>query len=145
MSASSSPPPSAAAPIWPAAPADETALAPHAGAPRIRVHEGIAQLRLDRVAEHNRLDPADIDAMTRWFAELARDPAIRALIITGTGERTFSSGYTLDAILSELDDRLERMLDSLEVLPFVTIAALNGGLERLPDQQAYPASDWKGL
>ena len=64
MSADTAPPNPAAAPIWPAGPTDETALAPHPGAPRIRVHEGIAQLRLDRLAEHNRLDPADIDAMT---------------------------------------------------------------------------------
>ena len=128
MSADTASPNPATAPIWPAVPADETALAPHPGAPRIRVHEGIAQLRLDRLAEHNRLDPADIDAMTLWFAQLAADPAIRALVITGTGERTFSSGYTLDAILSELDDRLERMLDALEALPFVTIAALNGSV-----------------
>ncbi len=116
------------APIWPAAPADEAALAPHPGAPRIRVGDGIAQLRLDRLADHNRLDPADLDAMTLWFARLAADPSVRALVITGTGERTFSSGYTLEAILSELDDRLERMLDALEALPFVTIAALNGSV-----------------
>ena len=128
MSAPTDSPHPATAPIWPASPADEIALAPHPGAPRIRIHEGIAQLRLDRLAEHNRLDPADIDAMTLWFAQLAADPTIRALVITGTGERTFSSGYTLDAILSELDDRLERMLDALEALPFVTIAALNGSV-----------------
>lgn len=114
--------------LWPVAADAEQALAPHAGAPRIRVHQGIAHLRLDRLAEHNRLDPADLDAMTRWFGTLAADPTVRALVITGTGDRTFSSGYTLDAIISDLDDRLERMLDTLEALPFVTVAALNGSV-----------------
>ena len=131
MSAQPGPSSAASAPALPDPPDDgsvEQALADHPGAPRIRLHAGVAWLRLDRPAEHNRLDPADLDAMTAWFATLAADPAVRALVITGTGDRTFSSGYTLDAILSDLDDRLERMLDALEALPFVTIAALNGSV-----------------
>jgi hypothetical protein len=42
---------------------------------------------------------------------------LRAVATTGTGEKTFSSGYTLQAIARELDDRLERLLDTLESLP----------------------------
>ena len=116
------------APLWPAPAQAERPLAAHAGAPKVHVAGGVAQLRLDRAAEHNRLDPADLDAMTRWFGELAADPAVRVLVITGTGERSFSSGYTLEAILSDLDDRLERMLDTLEQLPFLTVAAMNGSV-----------------
>jgi enoyl-CoA hydratase/carnithine racemase len=113
---------------WPVAAERECPLAAHPGAPLAHVGGGIAQLRLARPAEHNRLDPADLDAMTAWFEALAADPAVRALVITGTGERTFSSGYTLEAIVSDLDDRLERMLDTLETLPFLTIAAMNGSV-----------------
>ena len=87
-------PPPKPAPLWPAPAQAEQPLAAHAGAPKVHVEGGVAQLRLDRAAEHNRLDPADLDAMTRWFGELAADPAIRVLVITGTGERSFSSGYT---------------------------------------------------
>ena len=70
--------------------------------------------------------PADVDALLALFERLDADGGTRALVITGAGERTFSSGYTLQAIAEELDARFERMLDALETLPFVTIAALNG-------------------
>ena len=113
---------------WPIDGALSAPLGDHPGAPRVHVGAGIAQLRLDRPAEHNRLDPRDLDAMTAWFGALAADPAVRVLVITGTGERSFSSGYTLEAILSDLDDRLERMLDTLENLPFLTVAAMNGSV-----------------
>lgn len=120
--------PAAHAASWPVATDLERPLGEHAGAPRVHVAGGIAQLRLARPAEHNRLDPADLDAMTAWFDALAADGSVRVLVITGTGERSFSSGYTLDAIVSDLDDRLERMLDTLETLPFLTIAAMNGSV-----------------
>jgi len=103
-------------------------LAAHEGAPLIQRAGGLVKLTLNRPAEHNRLDPADVDALSALFAELAADPAMRALVITGAGEKTFSSGYTLQALIDELDARFENMLDALEALPFVTIAQLNGSV-----------------
>ncbi|MFA7666213.1 MAG: enoyl-CoA hydratase/isomerase family protein [Burkholderiaceae bacterium] len=103
-------------------------LADHDGAPLIQRTPGFVKLTLNRPAEHNRLDPADVDAMSALFRELASDPAMRGLVITGTGEKTFSSGYTLQALVDELDARFENMLDALEALPFITIAMFNGGI-----------------
>lgn len=110
-------------------------IAGHPGAPLLTRAPGIARITLNRPAQHNRMDPADIDAMLPLLERLAAEAApgggdapLRALVITGSGERTFSSGYTLQAIVTELDDRFERMLDAIETLPFVTIAALNGGV-----------------
>ena len=110
-------------------------IADHPGAPLLQRAPGIARITLNRPAEHNRMDPADIDAMLPLLERLAAEAApgggdapLRALVITGAGERTFSSGYTLQAIVTELDDRFERMLDAIETLPFVTIAALNGSV-----------------
>lgn len=103
-------------------------LAPHEGAPLLQRAGGFLRLRLNRPAEHNRLDPADVDALLALFESLATDGTARALVITGTGDKTFSSGYTLQAIIDELDSRFERMLDALETLPFVTIASFNGSV-----------------
>src|SRR5690606_29349810 len=103
-------------------------LAAHHGAPLIQRAGGFVKLTLNRPAEHNRLDPADVDALSALFGELARDDGMRALVITGAGEKTFSSGYTLQALVDELDARFERMLDALESLPFLTIAQLNGSV-----------------
>ena len=107
---------------------DVRPIASHAGAPLIARADGVVRLTLNRPAEHNRLDPADVDALNALLPALAADPLIRALVITGTGDKTFSSGYTLQAIASELDARFERMLDTLEQLPIPTIALFNGSV-----------------
>ena len=109
------------------------AIAAHAGAPLVERSQGLVRLTLNRPEQHNRLDPADVDAMTALFAQLTDEHrkapgAVRGLLITGTGDRTFSSGYTLQAIIGELDSRFERMLDTLETLPFFTIAQFNGSV-----------------
>lgn len=95
------------------------------------LREGVfACLLLDRPEEHNRLDPADVLALIDCFESLARSHAEsswpRALVISGMGDRSFCSGFTLQAIIESLQGGFERMLDTLETLPFATIAALNG-------------------
>ncbi|MBN9427848.1 MAG: enoyl-CoA hydratase/isomerase family protein [Burkholderiales bacterium] len=103
-------------------------IAAHAGAPLLQRADGLLRITLNRPAEHNRLDPADVDALLPLLDTLAQQGDTRALVITGSGEATFSSGYTLQAIVDELDDRFERMLDTIEQLPFPTIAACNGSV-----------------
>lgn len=123
-----------ASPPTPPSPADRFStdpgrpLASHPGAPLLHQAGDAIRLTLNRPEQHNRLDPADIDAMQGLLDDLERERNVRALVITGTGERTFSSGYTLDAIVTELDARFERMLDTLENLPVTTLAAINGGV-----------------
>ncbi|NBP37770.1 MAG: enoyl-CoA hydratase/isomerase family protein [Betaproteobacteria bacterium] len=95
------------------------------GAPWGGVHQGLALLVLARPEQHNRLDPADVDAMQTFWGRL-QDASV--LVITAMGNQTFSSGYTIEAIVQNLDDRFEQMLDGLESLPLLSIAALNGSV-----------------
>jgi enoyl-CoA hydratase/carnithine racemase len=97
-----------------------------ADTPQLAIAGPRATITLRRPDEHNRIDPADPEVMLAHFAEITGDPAIRLLVITGMGSRTFSSGYTIAAIRGELDDRFERMLDTLESLPLPVVCALNG-------------------
>jgi len=102
-------------------------IAAHEHAPLLQREAQVWTLQLNRPAEHNRLDPLDVEAMRKVFEQAqAQQPAI--LIVTGSGPKTFSSGYTLSAITSELDSRFENMLNQLEELPMLTVAAVNGGL-----------------
>ena len=104
-------------------------IADHEGAPLARREADWLEVTLNRPAQHNRIDPADIDALLALLEPLRAYPgATRGLLITGAGERSFSSGYTLQALETRLDDRLEQLFDTLETLPFVTIAALNGSI-----------------
>jgi enoyl-CoA hydratase/carnithine racemase len=64
----------------------------------------------------------------QYLSQLEAMPDLRLLIITGTGEKTFSSGYTLGAIKDELDSRFEDMLDHIERFPVPTLCVLNGSV-----------------
>jgi enoyl-CoA hydratase/carnithine racemase len=94
--------------------------------PTLEIAKGVATLRFCRPEEHNRIDPDDLAVIMQHFERLRADATVRVLVVTGTGEKTFSSGYTVHAIREHLDDRLEAMLDTLESLPLPVICALNG-------------------
>ncbi len=85
-----------------------------------------ATITLCRPAEHNRIDPEDLCVLMDQFERVSKEASVRVLVVTGAGEKTFSSGYTIGAIRDSLDDRFERMLDTLEALPLPVICALNG-------------------
>lgn len=96
------------------------------GVPRLEVTGPVARITLHRPAQHNRLDPADLPILLDHFDALVKREDVQVLVLTGSGSKTFSSGYTLSAIKDELDDRFERVLDTLEALPLPVICALNG-------------------
>lgn len=95
-------------------------------APTLCVDGAIATIQLNRPEQHNRLDPDDLPVIGDLVSTACQDANVRLLVITGTGQATFCSGYTLDAIVSRLDDSFEQMLDCVEACPLPTLAALNG-------------------
>jgi methylglutaconyl-CoA hydratase len=97
------------------------------GTPTLTVAGGVAMVRFERPAEHNRIDPDDIPVLRAHVERAAVDATIRAVVFTGSGTRTFSSGFTIEAILERLDRSFEELLDAIEALPMPTIAVINGG------------------
>ncbi|MCX7141032.1 MAG: enoyl-CoA hydratase/isomerase family protein [Proteobacteria bacterium] len=98
----------------------------NASSPTLAIADGVATLRFCRPEEHNRIDPDDLPILMRHFERVVGQPGVRVLVVTGSGEKTFSSGYTVHAIREHLDDRLEKLLDTLESLPLPVVCALNG-------------------
>jgi enoyl-CoA hydratase/carnithine racemase len=98
------------------------------GPPSLTLADGVATIRLSRPSAHNRIDPDDVPLLQAQLEAVDAEPSARVLVITGTGTRTFSSGYTVDAIVGRLDRRFEDMLDQLERFRLPTIAALNGSV-----------------
>ena len=98
----------------------------NASSPRLDIAGSVATLLFCRPEAHNRIDPEDLAVLMRHFERVLAEPGVRVLVVSGSGEKTFSSGYTVHAIREHLDDRLERMLDTLEALPLPVICALNG-------------------
>ena len=85
-----------------------------------------ATITLSRPAEHNRIAPSDIAQIMRHLDEIELQHDTRVLVLTGLGEKTFSSGYTLNAIRNGLDGSFEDMLNRIEAFSLPTICALNG-------------------
>jgi enoyl-CoA hydratase/carnithine racemase len=98
------------------------------GAPSLKVSAGVATIRFERPTEHNRIDPDDIPVLRAHVERAAVDASLRAVIFTGAGTRTFSSGFTIEAILGRLDRSFEELLDAIERLPMPTLAVINGGV-----------------
>src|SRR3982074_3215133 len=65
--------------------------AEEASAPGLDLTGARAPPRLTRPKDLNRLQPDDLDALLKLFDQIESDPAIRVLVLTGTG-RAFSAG-----------------------------------------------------
>ena len=98
------------------------------GAPSLTIAGSVATIRFERPREHNRIDPDDIPVLRAHLDRVAATAPVCVLVFTGAGGKTFSSGFTIDAILDRLDRSFEDLLDAVEHFPLPTLAVLNGGV-----------------
>jgi enoyl-CoA hydratase/carnithine racemase len=87
----------------------------------------IATIRLNRPAEHNRIEPADLDALIGHISAVNANRELRVLILASTG-KTFSSGFHLAAIGTGAPERFQDAADALASCRAVTIAAIQGNV-----------------
>ena len=107
-----------------------------ASTPLLDIDGARATIRLNRPKHLNRLQPDDLDALLKLFDRIEADPAIRVLVLTGTG-RAFSAGYDLNSVAeraTSADEQqsagsaFEVVVNRLEDLGVPTICRLNGGV-----------------
>ena len=107
-----------------------------ASPPLLEINGARATIRLNRPRHLNRLQPDDLDALLTLFDRIEADPAIRVLVLTGTG-RAFSAGYDLGSIAERAaaapeqqtaGSAFEIVVNRLEELAVPTICRLNGGV-----------------
>jgi enoyl-CoA hydratase/carnithine racemase len=98
------------------------------GIPALTFAGSTATIAFRRPREHNRIDPGDVAVIRSHLADILGRDGIRALVFTGAGDKTFCSGYTLQAIIEKLDRTFEDLLDEVEHFPLPTICALNGSV-----------------
>lgn len=98
------------------------------GPPSLEWAGAVATIRFERPGEHNRIDPDDIAVLRDHLARIAEAPVARAVVFRGAGEKSFSSGFTIGAILKRLDRSFEELLDAIENVAVPTIAVVNGGV-----------------
>lgn len=103
-------------------------------APILAIDGARATIRLNRPAEHNRLDPDDLNTLRAHLQRIDSIHGIRVAVLTGTGAKSFCSGYTISALQdmktqpSPDEATLEQVIDQMETLRVPTICSLNGGV-----------------
>jgi enoyl-CoA hydratase len=98
------------------------------------IHGPVAVLTLNRPDKLNALDQPLIDAIEAWIDSVEKNRAIRAAIITGSGERAFSAGGDITAWAGldpvtfgrEWVRNGHRVFDRLARLRQPLVAVLNG-------------------
>jgi enoyl-CoA hydratase len=107
-----------------------------ASGPVLEIAGARATIRLNRPKHLNRLQAEDLGELVRLFDRIEADPAIRVLVLTGTG-RAFSAGYDLNSVAERAvsaneqqsaGSAFEVVVDRLEDLAVPTICRLNGGV-----------------
>ena len=93
----------------------------------------VAWLTLSNSKKLNALSPALVASLTARAGELARDDGLRAVVVTGDGERAFAAGADL-GVLAGLDEAtgrgfitaLHQAIDAVRRLPCPVIGMLRG-------------------
>jgi enoyl-CoA hydratase len=107
-----------------------------ASPPVLEISGARATIRLNRPKHLNRLQAEDLGELLKLFDRIEGDPAIRVLVLTGTG-RAFSAGYDLNSVaeraVSAKEEQsagsaFEIVVNRLEDLRLPTICRLNGGV-----------------
>lgn len=103
---------------------------PTANGVRLEVDGTIARITLDRPHQHNALRAEDVSMLRAFFDEIEGDDAVRAVFLTGSGERTFCAGASLEQMESgEISGRVfDTLTDRLAHLSRPTVCALNGSV-----------------
>lgn len=104
---------------------------------RLAVSDGVGTLTFDRPGSLNALDTAAKTALLAGLAEVARDPAVRCVVLTGTG-RAFCVGQDLreharalalgppEAVLATVPEHYNPIALALHTLDKPVVAAVNG-------------------
>lgn len=97
------------------------------------IQEGICRITLNRPQVYNALSSDLIQELTRAIGEAEKNEKVRVVILTGAGEKAFSSGADLKAGMGEMSSLGESlrksynpMIQAIRNLPKPVICRLNG-------------------
>jgi enoyl-CoA hydratase len=97
------------------------------------IEEGIALVTIDNPASLNALNAPTLTQLDQVFDQLAGNPEVKGVIITGGGEKSFVAGADINEFLQVTGDtaagfmaRGQRIFDKIEAFDRPVIAAVNG-------------------
>ncbi len=93
----------------------------------------VATVTIDRAEKLNALDAATLNELEAAFDTLQAEAAVRAVILTGAGERAFVAGADIGELAQQTPhsgkltaQRGQRLFRRLELFPKPVVAAVNG-------------------
>jgi enoyl-CoA hydratase/carnithine racemase len=98
------------------------------------IRDNIGLVTLNRPEARNALTFEMYDRLAEIAAEPSPDGSVKALIVTGAGDRAFGAGtdislfrdFSKDEDAIQYEERIERVLTAIETCPVPTIAAISG-------------------
>jgi enoyl-CoA hydratase len=97
------------------------------------VRDGVGLVTVNRPKALNALDSRTIAELDACLASVAADAAVRALVVTGAGDKAFVAGADIaemagmtPVVARHFAAAGQRTLSRLEALPIPTVAAVNG-------------------
>lgn len=98
--------------------------------------DSVVTLILNRPAKKNSLSPELVELFLKTLEDLAGDDRVRVLVIRGSGDKAFCSGYDLRALPTKASDDVRGKLQTLNPVealfeavvnfPYPVIALING-------------------
>lgn len=98
------------------------------------LRDGIGRVTFNRPQARNALTFEMYERLAEIIRDAQKDSSVKALILTGAGERAFAAGtdisefraFSAAADALNYEERMERILNALECCPIPTIAAIAG-------------------
>ncbi len=102
--------------------------------PSLHIAAGVATLTLNRPAQRNRLENADLSTLLQQFERINTDETVRVLVLTantsGQPKPVFCSGYDIGGFKDNAQGStaFEKIPEALASMRPVTVCALNGSV-----------------
>lgn len=96
----------------------------------LSLDKNMATILLNNPKKHNMLGLQELEQLDAIVDKIENEKDIRAVIVTGSGSKTFCSGFNLNQIsnVDWEDDPFQRAVTRLEDIKAPTICALNGSV-----------------
>ena len=93
--------------------------------------EDVLRVTFDNPTRRNAIGTEALNGLDRLADEIAADPTVRAVILTGAGDRAFTSGFDLRELADFTPEHFMRshfseVIEKWATLPVPVIGALNG-------------------
>ena len=95
----------------------------------VEIHEGVAEVTLNRPRQRNALTFSMYERLLGFCEKATRDPSLRAVLITGAGDKAFAAGTDIAEFhsVTTADDRptveMRSPGPSVRVLPAAALSA----------------------